>query len=424
MKAVADAVDQTLKRPSLEAPDVPRLRQDFPIFKRRVYGKLPLVFLDSAASAQKPRVVIEAVRYWYEEEYANIHRGLYELSLRATEAFEAARAKVQRFLNAREAREIVFVRGATEAINLVAQTYGRAFLREGDEVVLSAMEHHSNIVPWQILREEKGIVLKVAPIDDAGELLMDEYEGLLGPRTKLVAITHCSNALGTITDLAEIVRLAHARGVPVLVDGCQAVPHLPVDVQALDCDFYVFSGHKLYGPTGIGALYAKAELLEAMPPYHGGGEMIRTVTFEKTDYKDIPHRYEAGTPHIVGAIGLGAAIDYVTAAGLEAIGAHERAILACATGLLEEINSVRIIGTAKDKASIVSFTIEGVHPHDAGTVLDYEGIAVRAGHHCAQPVMDRFGVPATVRASCGLYNTRQDAEALAAGVRKVVRMFA
>ncbi len=402
--------------------DVARVRADYPILEQKIYGN-PLVFLDSAASAQKPRQVIEALRHCYEEEYANIHRGVYYLSERATEAFEAARVKVQRFLNAREAREIVFVRGGTEGINLVASSYGRAHLGPGDEIILSHMEHHSNIVPWQILRAEKGVVLRIVPIDDDGNLLLDEFEKLLNPHTRLVAITHTSNALGTIVPVKEIVKLAHARGVLVLVDGCQAVPHMPVDVQDIDCDFYVFSGHKLYGPTGIGALFGKAHLLESMPPYHGGGEMIRSVTFEKTEYNVIPHKFEAGTPHIAGAIGLGAAIDYVNGLGLERIGAHEQAVLAYATERLTEFNSVRIYGTAKEKASILSFTVEGVHPHDVGTVLDRQGIAVRAGHHCAQPVMHRFGLAATVRASFGLYNTSEDVDALAAGIATTLEIF-
>ena len=402
--------------------DVQRARADFPILDRKIYGK-PLVFLDSAASAQKPAAVIDAVRHCYEREYANIHRGMYYLSERATAAFEDARKKVQRFLNAREAREIVFTRSATEAINLVAATYGHAFLGEGDEIVLSHMEHHSNIVPWQLLRDHKAVVLRVAPISDAGEFLLDEYEKLLGPRTKLVAITHVSNALGTVTPVRDIVRLAHEHGAKVLFDGSQAAPHLDIDVQELDCDFYVITGHKVYGPSGIGVLYGKAEHLEAMPPYQGGGEMIHSVTFENTEYADIPHKFEAGTPHIAGAIGLGAAIDYLTGLGLERVGAHEHAVLDYATQRIREINSVRLFGTAPDKASILSFTVEGVHPHDVGTVLDRSGIAVRAGHHCAQPLMHRFGVSATVRASFGLYNTVEDADALAAGIAKVTGFF-
>ena len=416
------ALDRSSAGSNLIGYDVESVREDFPILKQEIYGK-PLVFLDSAASAQKPRAVIEAMKHCYEEEYANIHRGVYYLSMRATEAFEEARDKVRRFLNAAESREIVFVRGATEAINLVAQSYGRTFLREGDEIVITAMEHHSNIVPWQFLRDEKGLALRVAPIDDDGEFLLEEYEKLLGPRTKLVSVIHGSNAIGTITPVREIIRLAHARGIPVLVDGCQAVPHLQVDVQELDCDFYVFSGHKLYGPTGIGVLYGKAALLEAMPPYQGGGEMITSVTFEKTEFNVIPHKFEAGTPHIAGAIGLGAAIDYLGALGIEDVGGHERGVLEHATRLLSEMKGVRLVGTARDKASILSFVIDGVHAHDVGTVLDHEGVAVRAGHHCAQPVMERFGVDATVRASFALYNTVEEAEALAAAVAKVGEIF-
>ena len=407
---------------NLSGYDVDAVRRDFPILAEQIYGK-PLVFLDSAASAQKPRAVIDAVMHCYEAEYANIHRGVYYLSMKATDAYEEARRKVQRFINAREDREIVFVRGATEALNLVAHSYGRSNMVAGDEIVISALEHHSNIVPWQILRDEKGIVLRVVPINDDAEFLLDEYEKLLNPRTKLVSVVHGSNALGTITPVREIIRLAHARGVPVMIDGCQAVPHLQVDVQELDCDFYAFSGHKLYGPTGIGVLYGKAALLEAMPPYQGGGEMIASVSFEKTEYNVIPHKFEAGTPNIAGTIGLGAAIDYVTGLGIENVGAHERALLAHANRLLGEIEGVRFVGTAADRASIVSFILEDVHPHDVGTVLDQEGIAVRTGHHCAQPVMDRFGLDATVRASFGLYNTLDEVEALAAGVRKVKEFF-
>ena len=407
---------------NLSTFDVERVRADFPILSKRIYDR-PLVFLDSAASAQKPRAVIDAVRHCYEEEYANIHRGVYYLSARATAAYEEARAKVQRFLNARDPREIVFVRGATEAINLVALSYGGRFLKEGDEVVLSTLEHHSNIVPWQLLRDRIGIVIRVVPIDDAGELRLDAYEKLLGPRTKLVAVTHISNALGTITPVAEITRLAHKHGAKVLIDGCQAVPHQAVDVRALDCDFYTFSGHKLYGPSGIGVLYGKAEILEAMPPYQGGGDMIRSVSFEKTEYADVPQRFEAGTPHIAGAIGLGAAIDYVTGLDQDRIAAHEQALLAYATDRLSGIPGLRILGTAPEKASIVSFTMEGAHPHDIGTILDRSGIAVRAGHHCTQPLMDRFGVAGTVRASFGLYNTIEEVDALAEGIQRVKEIF-
>jgi cysteine desulfurase/selenocysteine lyase len=403
--------------------DVEAIRRDFPILSRRVHGK-PLVFLDSAASAQKPQVVIDAVTSCYAEEYANIHRGVYFLSQLATEKFEGARAKVQRFLNAPEAREIVFTRNATEAINLVAASYGRRFLKRGDEVLISEIEHHSNIVPWQMLRDETGIAIKVAPVDERGALRMDRFRALLTERTKLVAITHMSNALGTIVPVTEIARLAHEAGARVLIDGCQAVPHMPVDVQAIDADFYVFSGHKLYGPSGIGALYGKAELLEAMPPYQGGGDMIVSVSFEKSEYAPIPHKFEAGTPHIAGAIGLGAAIDYVTAIGLKRISNHEHALTTYATERLMGIDGVALVGTAPGKGSILSFTVEGVHPHDVGTILDHHGIAVRAGHHCAQPVMDRFGVPATVRASLGMYNTEAEVDALAAALRHVREIFA
>ena len=403
--------------------DVEAIRRDFPILSRTVHGK-PLVFLDSAASAQKPQIVIDAVANCYSEEYANIHRGVYFLSQLATEKFEGARGKVQRFLNAAEAREIVFTRNATEAINLVASSYGRRFLKKGDEIILSEIEHHSNIVPWQLLRDETGIVIKVAPVDDRGALLLDRFRALLSERTKLVAVTHMSNALGTVLPVKEIARLAHNAGALVLVDGCQAVPHMPVDVREIDADFYVFSGHKLYGPSGIGVLYAKAPLLEAMPPYQGGGEMIVSVSFEKSTYAPIPHKFEAGTPHIAGAIGLGAAIDYVTATGLNRISDHEHALTTYATERLMAIPGVSLVGTAPGKGSILSFTVEGVHPHDVGTILDHHGIAVRAGHHCAQPVMDRFKVPATVRASLGMYNTEAEVDVLTAAIRHVREIFA
>ena len=402
--------------------DVARVRADFPIFAGPVQGKR-LTFLDSAASAQKPRVVLDTMRHLYEHEYANVHRGVYWLSQQSTELFEQAREKVRGFLNARESREIVFVRGATEGINLVAQTFGRRFIGAGDEVLITAMEHHSNIVPWQMLRDEKGIVLRVAPINDRGELDLAAFESLISPRTKLISVTQVANALGSIVPVAEIVRMAKSRGIATLIDGCQAVPHMAVDVQALDCDFYVFSGHKLYGPTGIGVLYGKAARLEAMPPWQGGGDMIRSVTFEKTDYADLPYKFEAGTPHIAGAIGLGTAVDYVNSLGLAAIGRHEHGLLLYATEQLSAINSLRIIGTAADKAGVLSFVLDGIHPHDIGTILDGEGVAVRAGHHCAQPVMDRFDVPATVRASFGAYNDRDDVDALVRGVRKVMEIF-
>jgi len=411
---------------AVKAPAVPyevaRLRADFPILSQTVYGK-PLVYFDSAASAQKPRAVIDSIVHTYETEYANVHRGIHYMSQRATDAMEGAREKVRAFLNAAETREIVFVRGATEGINLVAASWGRTNLKAGDEIILSAMEHHSNIVPWQLIGEQTGAKLRVVPIDDSGTLDMAAYEKLFSPRTRIVAITHVSNALGTVTPIAEIVRIGHAHGVPVLVDGCQAAPHLPVDVRAIDADFYVFSGHKLYGPSGIGVLYGKAALLDAMPPYQGGGEMIDSVTFEKTTYADLPFKFEAGTPHIAGAIALGAAVDYVTGIGLTRIRAHEDALLAYATERLSAINSLRIVGTAADKTAILSFVLEGVHPHDIGTILDREGVAVRTGHHCAQPVMDRFDVPATVRLSLGLYNTREEVDAFVKALARVQEIF-
>jgi cysteine desulfurase/selenocysteine lyase len=399
-----------------------KIRGDFPILESRVRGK-PLVYLDNAATTQKPRQVIDALTHYYEAQNSNIHRGVHHLSEVATQAYERSRVLIQRFLNAGDPREIVFVRGTTEAINLVAQSFVRPRLRSGDEILITHMENHSNIVPWQMLREEKGAVLRVAPIDDHGDLLLEEFEKLLSPRTKLVALTHVSNALGTVNPVKKIIEMAHARGVPVLVDGAQAVPHMKVDVRGLDCDFYAFSGHKLYGPTGIGVLYGKAALLEAMPPWQGGGDMILSVTFEETKYNHIPYKFEAGTPHIEGVIGLGAALDYLEILGIEAISAAERDLLAYGTGALSDIKGLRWIGTAREKAGILSFVLEGVHPHDIGTILDQEGIAIRTGHHCAQPVMDRFAVPATVRASLGLYNTREDLDALATGLRKVAKVF-
>ncbi len=402
--------------------EVERIRKDFPILSRTMRGR-PLVYLDSAASAQKPQAVLDAIADLYSNHYANIHRGLYELSETTTRLHEEARGKVQELLHAAEPREIVFTRNATEAINLVAQSYGRRQLRAGDEILITCMEHHANIVPWQIVCEETGARLRVAPISDAGELLMDELEATIGPRTRLVAVAHVSNVLGTVNPVRRIVEIAHARGVPVLVDGAQAVPRRSVDVRELDCDFYVFSGHKLYGPTGIGALYARAELLEAMPPYQGGGEMISSVSFEKTTYNEIPYKFEAGTPDIAGAVGLAAAIDYVKEIGLDRIAAHEESLLAYGTELLSRIPSVRLIGTAREKTGVLSFVVEGVHPHDIGTILDGEGIAIRAGHHCAQPLMDRLGLPATARASLGLYNDRNDLARLAEGIRKVTEIF-
>ncbi len=402
--------------------EVGRVREDFPALRQHVHGK-PLIYLDNAATTQKPRSVVEAIRRFYEQDCSNVHRGVHTLSQRATEAYERAREIVRRFLNARSEEEIIFVRGTTEAINLVAHSFGRWRVRAGDEILISAMEHHSNIVPWQILCEVTGARLRVAPITEDGELLVEDVERLLNARTRLVAMTHLSNALGTITPAREIIRLAHERGIPVLLDGAQAVAHLKVDVQELECDFYAFSGHKLYGPTGIGVLYGKAEWLDAMPPYQGGGDMISSVTFEKTTYNRLPYKFEAGTPHIAGAIGLGAAIEYVTALGLEAIAAHERDLLIYATEAVSSIPGLRVIGTARQKASILSFTLDGVHPHDIGTILDHEGIAIRAGHHCAQPVMERFGVPATARVSFALYNTREEVDALVAALQKVREVF-
>lgn len=403
--------------------DVERIRRDFPILSQKVHGK-PLVYLDNAATTQKPRAVIDAERDLYERYYANIHRGVHWLSVASTEAYEQAREKVRDLLHAADTREIVFVRGTTEAINLVAATFGRTRVGPGDEVVISALEHHSNIVPWQMLCEEKGAKLRVAPIDRRGEILLDDFERLLCDKTRIVAVSHVSNALGTITPLAEMIRLAHARGIPVLVDGAQAAPHLAVDVQALDCDFYAISGHKIYGPSGVGALYGKARWLEAMPPYQGGGDMIASVTFEKTTYNVLPYKFEAGTPNIAGAIGLAAAIDYVNGLGLSNVRRYEEGLLALATERLAAIPGLRLIGTAREKAAVLSFTLEGVHPHDIGTVLDRQGIAVRTGHHCAQPVMDFFQIPATARASLAFYNTAGEIEALAAGIAQVQRMFA
>ena len=402
--------------------EVEKVRKDFPILSSTVYGK-PLVYLDNAATSQKPQVVIDAVSRYYQTENANIHRGVHFLSQRATEDYEAARETIRAFLKAAEAHEIIFVRGTTEGINLVAQTYGRRNVGAGDEVLITAMEHHSNIVPWQLLCEEKGAKLRVAPINDDGELIVEEFEKLLNARTRIVAVPHVSNALGTIVPVRQLVEMAHARNIPVLVDGAQAVQHLPVDVQALDCDFYVFSGHKIYGPTGIGALYGKSALLDAMPPYQGGGDMISSVTFEKTLYNKLPHKFEAGTPHVSGAIGLGCAIEYVNSLGLERIAAHEADVLAYATEILRGIPDLRLIGTAREKASVLSFILDGIHPHDIGTILDQEGIAIRTGHHCAQPVMQRFNIPATARASLALYNTREEIDALATGLQKVREVF-
>ena len=407
----------------LAAFDVEKIRADFPILSRKVHG-LPLVYLDNAATTQKPRAVLDALTHYYTDENANIHRGVHELSQIATEAHDAARRTVQRFLNAADPAEIIFTRGATESINLVAQTYGRAHVGAGDEVVITAMEHHSNIVPWQILCEEKGARLRIAPINDAGELLLDEFEALLNAKTKLVGVAHISNALGTINPIARIVEMAHSKGIPVLVDGAQSVPHLAVDVRALGCDFYAFSGHKIYGPTGIGVLYGKRALLEAMPPYQGGGDMIRSVTFEKTLYNQLPYKFEAGTPDIAGAIGLGAALEYLGGIGIENALAHEHDLLEYGTRALQAIPGLRLIGTAKEKAGVLSFVMDEIHPHDIGTILDQQGIAIRTGHHCAQPLMQRFGIPATARASLAVYNTRAEIDALAAGIHKLKEVFA
>jgi cysteine desulfurase/selenocysteine lyase len=403
--------------------DAARLSKDFPALNQLVHGK-PLVYLDNAATSQKPRSVINAITRFYQKDCSNIHRGVHLLSERATRAYEEARLAVQQFIHAANPAEVIFVRGTTEAINLVAQSYGRTHVQAGDAVLISAMEHHSNIVPWQMLCEEKGAKLHVIPMNDRGELLLDEYEKLLTPETKLVAVAHVSNALGTVNPVRQIIRMAHERGIPVLVDGAQAIPHFQVDVQDLDCDFYAFSGHKMYGPTGIGILYGKRRLLEAMPPYQGGGDMISSVTFEKTTYNSLPHKFEAGTPDISGVIGLGAAIEYLTRIGLDNVAAHEHDLLVYATEQITRLPGVRVIGTAKEKAAVLSFVLDGIHPHDVGTILDQEGIAVRTGHHCAQPVMQFFGIPATTRASFALYNTEAEADALMRGITKVQEMFA
>jgi cysteine desulfurase/selenocysteine lyase len=401
--------------------DVEKIRRDFPTLHQKVHGK-PLVYLDNAATTQKPLAVIEALENYYRHDNSNIHRGVHALSERATEQYEKTRSTAQRFLNAADSKEIIFVRGTTEAINLVAQSYGRKHVGAGDEVLITAMEHHSNIVPWQMLCEEKGAKLRVAPINDRGELELEAFEKLLGSKTKIVAVSHLSNALGTINPIREVVRIAHKQGIPVLVDGAQAAPRMAVDVRDLDCDFYTISGHKMYGPTGIGVLYGKAELLEAMPPYQGGGDMIASVTFDKTVYNRLPYKFEAGTPNIADTIALGAAIEYLEHLGLKAIERHEHDVLSYATQAVEVIPGVKIIGTAREKSGVLSFTMEGMHPHDIGTILDREGIAVRTGHHCAQPVMQRFGIPATARASFGLYNTRQEVDALVAGIHKVAEV--
>jgi cysteine desulfurase / selenocysteine lyase len=402
--------------------DVEAIRKDFPILARTVHGQ-PLVYLDNGATSQKPQVVIDALRRYYAEENSNIHRGVHYLSECATAAYEGAREKIKRFINAPKSQEIIFVRGTTEAINLVAQSYGRAFLKAGDEIIVSAMEHHSNIVPWQILCEQVGARLRVIPINHDGELVMDEYRRLLTEKTKFVSVTHISNALGTIVPVKEVVALARERGVPVMLDGAQAAPHLKLDVQEIGCDFYAFSGHKLFGPTGVGVLFGRSELLERMPPYQGGGDMISLVTFEKTHYNVLPYKFEAGTPHIAGGIGLGAAIDYLGELNWEQVVSHEQDLLAYATDALLTIPGLKIIGTAKEKAGVISFVFDHVHAHDVGTILDQEGVAVRTGHHCAMPVMQRFGVPATTRASFAFYNTREEVDALKKAIHRVLRVF-
>ena len=409
-------------RTSVGSFDVERVRKEFPILHRTVRGK-PLVYLDSAATSQKPRWVIETMSRFFVEDNANVHRGVHYLSERATDAYEGARSKVQRFLGAKDVHEIIFVRGTTEAINLVAQTYGKTHVAAGDEVLITAMEHHSNIVPWQMLCEQQGARLRVAPITDDGELILDELEQLIGPRTKLVAVTHVSNVLGTVNPISHIVEMAHARGARVLVDGAQAAPHLKVDVQALGCDFYAISGHKMYGPPGIGVLYGRSELLEEMPPYQGGGDMILSVSFEKTVYNKPPNRFEAGTPNMVGAVGLAAAVDFLAGLPRDGLVAHEHELLAYGIRALSEVPGLRLVGTARSKASVISFVLDDVHPHDIGTILDREGVAIRTGHHCAQPLMNRLGVSATARASLACYNRREDIDALVTGLAKVREVF-
>lgn len=415
-------VDRQAETSSSGGFDVERIREDFPVLRQMVNGK-PLVYLDNAASSQVPQVVIDRGSAYLEDEHSNIHRGVHYLSQKATTAYEGAREKVKRFINARDAKECIFVRGATEGINLVMHGYGRKFIGPGDEIIISAMEHHANIVPWQMLCEEKGAQLRVIPMNDAGELLQDEYNSLLNEKTKFVAFTHVSNALGTINPIKQMIDQAHKYGVPVLIDGAQSAPHMLVDVQDLDCDFYAFSGHKMFAPTGSGIIYGKAELLEKMNPFQGGGDMIRSVTFEKTTYAGLPNKFEAGTPAIASQIGLGAAIDYLNSIDREQAAAHEHELLSYATERLNAIEGVRIVGTAREKMSVLSFVIDDIHPHDIGTILDQEGIAVRAGHHCAQPVMQRFNIPATARASFAFYNTKEEVDVLARTIEKVVEIF-
>jgi cysteine desulfurase / selenocysteine lyase len=407
---------------SSEGYDVDRIREQFPILNRRVNGK-PLIYLDNAATTQKPHAVIDAIRRYYSEHNSNIHRGVHYLSQKATEEYEGVRKKLKDFINADHTHEIIYVRGATEAINLVAHSFCRNRIRANDEILISGMEHHSNIVPWQILCEETGAQLKVVPISDAGEIDRDEYGRLLGPKVKMVSLVHISNSLGTINDVKEMIAMAHARGIPILIDGAQAVSHMKVDVRDLDCDFYVFSGHKMFGPTGVGVLYGKTEHLEKMPPYQGGGDMIKSVTFEKTIYNELPYKFEAGTPNIAGVIGLGPAIDFIASIGLEHIARYEQELLRYATDAVSGVDGLRIIGTAAHKSAVISFMLEDVHPHDIGTIIDAEGVAIRTGHHCTQPVMQRFGIPATARASFAMYNTRKEVDALVKGIHKVKKVF-
>jgi len=418
MSAASQAGDQSGRN----LYDVQEVRKDFPILHQEVNGH-PLVYLDNGATSQKPQSVIDTVRHYYERDNANVHRGVHTLSERATNDYEGARDTAQRFINAKDRKEVILVRGTTDGINLVAQSYGRPLLKEGDEIIISTMEHHSNIVPWQMLATQTGAVVKVIPINEQGELDMDAYLQMLGPKTRIVSVVHVSNAMGTLNPVKTIIDAAHDVGAVVMLDGAQAAPHLAIDVQALDCDFYSFSGHKVFGPTGIGVLHGKAELLEQMDPYQGGGDMIRSVSFDGTTYNDLPYKFEAGTPNIAGAIGLGAALDYVKTLGIAAIAAHEHDVLLTATRIMSEIPGVRLIGTAKEKSSIISFVMDGVHPHDIGTVVDSEGVAIRTGHHCAMPLMKRYGLAATARASFALYNTREEAEALGAAVWKVKEMF-
>ena len=422
MAGIADS--RTIKATSspLSEKEVESLREDFPILKQRVHGN-PLVYLDNAATSQKPKEVIDAIADYYSSYNSNVHRGVHRLSEQATEAYEGTREVIRDFINASDQREIIFVRGTTEGINLVSNSFGNAFIHEGDEIIISEMEHHSNIVPWQILCQEKKAELKVIHFNDDGELLLDEYERLLSPRTKLVSITHVSNALGTINPVKIIIEMAHSRGVPVLIDGAQAIPHSPVDVRELDCDFYVFSGHKVFGPTGIGVLYGKAEYLDSMPPFQGGGDMIKSVTLEKTIYNDLPYKFEAGTPNIAGVIGLGAALEYVSRVGPERIAGYEHVLLSYATEALSSVEHLRLVGTAREKAAVLSFIVDDVHAHDVGTVLDREGVAIRTGHHCAQPVMQHFGITATSRASLAFYNTKSDIDALVKALYKVIEVF-